>query len=86
LSSVTLTDNPVCPGTFVNGDTNADNKLDPGEIWTYTCPAVINSDTTNTATVKGTPFIWRRCQQYRFRLCRCGGGRPEPDQECQITP
>ena len=36
------------------GDTDGDNKLDPGETWLYTCPGqIVTVDTTNTVTATG---------------------------------
>jgi len=35
LTGVTVND-PIVPLTFVNGDDDTDNELDPSEIWTYT--------------------------------------------------
>ncbi|MEE9615531.1 MAG: LamG-like jellyroll fold domain-containing protein, partial [Anaerolineae bacterium] len=40
--------------TFTGGDGNSNYKLDPGEIWTYTCSTAVNTDIVNTATVTGT--------------------------------
>ncbi|MFC4636585.1 DUF4347 domain-containing protein, partial [Dokdonia ponticola] len=66
LSTVTVTDpllqapNPIVPIVFVNGDTNGDNELDPGEVWTYTADYAFTQDdidtgsVTNSATVDGT--------------------------------
>ncbi len=34
---------------FSGGDSNHNNLLDIGEIWTWTCTAVINTTTTNTS-------------------------------------
>jgi len=36
IADVEVTDNLVSPVTYVSGDTNLDNKLNPSEIWTYT--------------------------------------------------
>jgi len=55
LSDVTVTDDKCSPVEFVGGDSNDDDLLDPGEIWEFTCSAVINEDTTNTATAEGKP-------------------------------
>ena len=51
LANVVVTDNTCSPVTYVSGDSNNNNKLDPGEKWVYTCSMVLNSDTTNIATV-----------------------------------
>ncbi len=37
LSNVRLTDDKCSAVTYVSGDANGDNKLDPAETWTYTC-------------------------------------------------
>jgi hypothetical protein len=55
LSDVTVTDDKCSPVEFVGGDSDDDDLLDPGEVWEFTCSAVINEDTTNTATAEGTP-------------------------------
>ena len=52
-----MTDDFCSPVTFVEGDTNGDDLLDPGELWTFTCTATLNEDTVNTATVSGNPVI-----------------------------
>jgi hypothetical protein len=43
------------------GDSNADGKLDPGEIWKFTCSASstegVDYDVTNTATGSGTDSL-----------------------------
>ena len=57
LSGVKVTDNKCGPSsglTRTGGDTDSDNLLDPGEIWTFTCSAAIGVDTDNTATAEGT--------------------------------
>ena len=43
--------------TFVDGDANGDDLLDPRELWTFTCTATLNEDTVNTATASGNPVI-----------------------------
>ena len=60
LSSVSVTDSR-CTTTLLSGDTNADGKLQPNELWTYRCTySVTQADLdagsiVNTATAKGTP-------------------------------
>jgi uncharacterized repeat protein (TIGR01451 family) len=54
LSAVTLTDDKVSPLTYVSGDVNNDNLLQPGETWIYTGTATLTSTTTNTATARGS--------------------------------
>ena len=58
LSTVTVLD-PVCsaPPVFQGNDANNNGKLDPGEVWTYTCSANLNATTVNTVTVSGTPSL-----------------------------
>ncbi len=54
LSSVVVTDNQ-CTVTFVGGDANNNNLLEPTETWTYRCVKPISQDTVNTASVSGQP-------------------------------
>jgi hypothetical protein len=54
LSNVTVTDNKVSPVTYVSGDTNNNNLLDPGETWIYTGTANVTATTMDTATATGT--------------------------------
>ena len=57
LSNVSITDT-TCPAVrFDGGDANGNSRLDPGETWSYTCSAVINSDTINVVTVSGTDSL-----------------------------
>ncbi len=49
-----VSDDKCSPVTFTGGDGNSNYKLDPGEIWTYTCSTAVNTDIVNTATVTGT--------------------------------
>jgi len=50
LSSVDKpTDDKCSPVTFSGGDTNNNQVLDVGEIWTWTCTTTINATTVNTA-------------------------------------
>lgn len=42
---------PVVSGTINLGDTDADNALDVGEVWQYTCTTPLTTTTTNIATV-----------------------------------
>jgi uncharacterized repeat protein (TIGR01451 family) len=42
---------PVVSGTINLGDTDADNALDVGELWQYTCTTPLTTTTTNIATV-----------------------------------
>ena len=53
FSGVVVTDNMVSPVTYVSGDTNGDDILQPGETWIYTATANITATTTNVGTVTG---------------------------------
>ncbi len=53
LSDVQVSDDKCSPLVQTGGDDDADDKLDPGEIWTYTCAATLTKDTTNTAIAEG---------------------------------
>ncbi|HZC33645.1 MAG TPA: isopeptide-forming domain-containing fimbrial protein [Candidatus Bathyarchaeia archaeon] len=53
LSNVTLTDDKCSTVAFLGGDTNADNKLDLTETWSYSCTMSISTTTTNIATATG---------------------------------
>jgi uncharacterized repeat protein (TIGR01451 family) len=54
LSNVSVTDNEVSPVTYVSGDVNGDNLLEPGETWIYTGTANLNATTTDSATATGS--------------------------------
>ena len=60
LENVVVTDNQ-CPGVTRAtpfGDVNGDNKLDPDEVWRYTCTLTHGAGTfTNVATACGELFI-----------------------------
>ncbi len=45
----TPSDDTCSPVVFAGGDSNHNNILDAGEIWTWTCTAVISATTTNTS-------------------------------------
>ena len=53
LSNVTVVDDKCSPVVFLNGDTNADAKLDLTETWHYSCTATITVTTTNTVVATG---------------------------------
>jgi len=53
LDDVTVTDDACSPVTYVSGDTNSNGKLDPGELWKYTCVTTLSTTTTNTAIATG---------------------------------
>jgi hypothetical protein len=54
LSNVSVTDNKVSPVTYVSGDVNSDNLLEPTETWIYTGKTNLDATTTNTATATGS--------------------------------
>ena len=54
LHDTVVTDDKCATVSRVSGDSNGDNLLDPGEVWTYTCQTHISVSTRNTATAKGT--------------------------------
>jgi uncharacterized repeat protein (TIGR01451 family) len=53
LDDVTVTDDKCSPVTYVSGDMNNNNKLDPGEHWKYSCTTTLSTTTTNTAIATG---------------------------------
>jgi uncharacterized repeat protein (TIGR01451 family) len=53
LDDVTVTDDKCSPVTYISGDVNNNNKLDPGEHWKYNCTATLSTTTTNTAIATG---------------------------------
>ena len=53
LSNVTVTDDMIDTVTYVSGDANGDERLNPGEEWVYTASATLTETTTNTATATG---------------------------------
>ena len=53
LSNVSVTDDKISPVNYVSGDVNADNLLQPNEIWVYTGSMILNETTTNMATAQG---------------------------------
>jgi uncharacterized repeat protein (TIGR01451 family) len=54
MNNVITTDNKCAPVSYVSGDVNGNNLLDPGESWTYTCQTNVPVSTMNTATAKGS--------------------------------
>ena len=57
LSNVNVSDDLCAPVVYGGGDDNSDSRLDLGETWTYTCAAMLNADTFNTATATGTDAL-----------------------------
>jgi len=43
------------PATYVSGDTDGDQLLDPGEEWHFTCPGTVARTTVNVARIEGQP-------------------------------
>lgn len=54
FSGVVVTDDMVSPVTYVSGDTNSDDILQPSEAWIYTASTVLTATTTNVGTVSAT--------------------------------
>ncbi len=54
MKNVVVTDNKCSPVTFVSGDSNNNNLLDPGETWIYTCKTNVPVTTMNSAAAQGT--------------------------------
>ena len=50
LASVVVTDDKCGPVTLISGDINKNFKIEPSEIWKYSCTANLDDTTTNTAT------------------------------------
>jgi len=53
LSNIQLKDDKCSPLNYISGDINVDLKLDPSEIWTFTCSTNLTQTTTNTASATG---------------------------------
>ena len=54
IKNLTVTDDQGVVPTFVDGDTDSDTELDPGETWTYEATATaVAGQYTNVATVDG---------------------------------
>ncbi|MFC2031242.1 hypothetical protein ACFLWA_10985, partial [Chloroflexota bacterium] len=53
ITETLVTDDSCAQVFYAGGDTNADDWLDVGESWTYTCTTTLDEDTTNVATVTG---------------------------------
>jgi hypothetical protein len=53
LNNIRLTDDKCAIVKYISGDINKNLKLDPTEIWTYTCQMNLTKTTTNTVTAKG---------------------------------
>lgn len=54
LNNIVVSDNKCAPVTFVNGDANANGKLDINELWNYTCSMNLTETTTNTVKAQST--------------------------------
>lgn len=53
LSPIDRKDDKCAPLTFVGGDGDSDNVLDPGETWMYSCAMAPTADITNTVIFTG---------------------------------
>jgi len=60
LEKINIRDDKCSPLTGKRGDTNKNNRLDPGEHWLYECSQTLNKDTVNTATVEGQDSSGRK--------------------------
>jgi len=49
LASVKVTDDKCGPVTLISGDLNKNFKIEPSEIWKYSCTTTLSQTTTNTA-------------------------------------
>jgi hypothetical protein len=54
LNTVSVTDDKLSLVTYVSGDVNDNDLLEPGETWIYTSTTRLNVTTTNTATATGS--------------------------------
>jgi hypothetical protein len=54
ISQIKVADDKISPVTYVSGDLNSDQLLQPSEIWIYTAKASLTSTTKNTATASGS--------------------------------
>ena len=52
-----LTDDKCSPVVYKSGDTNGNGKVDPGEIWTFTCQYVVPGSMINTPTITNTASV-----------------------------
>ena len=53
MSNITVTDDTCSPVSYISGDTDADNRLDTTETWSYNCAMTLSATTTNTVTATG---------------------------------
>lgn len=53
MSNITVTDDTCSPVSYISGDTDADNRLDTTETWSYGCTMTLSTTTTNTVTATG---------------------------------
>jgi uncharacterized repeat protein (TIGR01451 family) len=51
FSNVRIQDDSCAAVQLIDGDVDANQLLDAGEVWDYSCQAVLKKDTTNTARV-----------------------------------
>jgi hypothetical protein len=57
LTVSTPFDDKCSPVSFVGGDDNNDNRVNPGETWEWTCSTVVSQTTTNTATTSALSCV-----------------------------
>ncbi|WCO69099.1 hypothetical protein PO878_10215 [Iamia majanohamensis] len=57
LTDVGIADTDCDPLTFQSGDDGGDGVLTPGEVWTYTCTATIDTAGVNVAVVLGRDHL-----------------------------
>ncbi|MDO8556868.1 MAG: hypothetical protein Q7R98_00160 [Candidatus Jorgensenbacteria bacterium] len=53
LTDVSIKGDTCSPIVLLSGDLNSNNKLDPGEIWKFSCTKTLSKTTTNTAVATG---------------------------------
>jgi len=53
MSNITVTDDTCSSVSYISGDTDADNRLDTTEAWSYGCTMALSTTTTSTVTATG---------------------------------
>ena len=53
MNNVTVADDKCDTVNYVSGDSNADDLLQPNEVWTFRCTTLLTDDTNNAATAIG---------------------------------
>jgi uncharacterized repeat protein (TIGR01451 family) len=54
MNNISVTDNKCGSVSYVSGDVNGNNLLDPGEEWIYTCETNVPVTTMNSAATEGS--------------------------------